>query len=102
MNSLKVVVLLQDGKLVAQCLDYDIAVQAKNAKTLLKLLYLNLITRTARALMVGAQPFAGMARAPQAYWDMYDRAVRTSFELDLELPPGTPPNARPPLEIRVA
>lgn len=98
-DPLRVIVLLEGKHYVAQCLDYDIAVQAQDAQTLMRLLTLNLMTRITRAQATGTAPFEGLKAAPARYWEIFDKAPMQADQL--RLPAGLPGPA-PRFSIRVA
>lgn len=98
-DPLRVIVLIEGEHYVAQCLDYDIAVQAHDAKTLLRLLTLNLVTRITRAKATGAAPFEGLKAAPARYWEIFDKAPMQADQLGL---PAGLPGPAPRFSIRVA
>jgi hypothetical protein len=65
----------------AQCLEYGFATQAETLSDLyyeIESVIVGHITVSAR---LGSRPFEEFGRAPQKYWDMFDRAP-----LKLELP----------------
>jgi len=85
------------GHWVAQCLEHDIATQAK---TLDDLLYE--FERILAAHILGAEstdPFANIPPAPKSFWAMYDRAVTKVAPVK---PFPIPADQRPSLEIRKA
>lgn len=97
-DPLRIIVLIESEHYVAQCLDVDIAVQARDANTLMRLLTLNLVTRTTRARAAGLEPFDGLGAAPAHYWEIFDKAP---LQANLLIPPDFPGSA-PRLSIRVA
>jgi hypothetical protein len=83
---------------VAQCLEYDIATQAR---TLDDLLYE--LERIIAAHILGSRgrtPFANLPRAPSVFWQMYEKAVTKVAPVK----PFTlvPADRRPLVEIRKA
>jgi len=58
----------------AQCLEYDFATQAKTLSDLYYEIESALAGHIAVSDKLGSRPFEGLARAPQKYWDMFDRA----------------------------
>jgi hypothetical protein len=83
---------------VAQCLEHDIATQAR---TLDELLYELERILVAHMVGAGAAPFATIPKAPQAFWQMYEAAVtRVSSVKRAQLP--IPVTKRPILEVRKA
>src|SRR5438270_10544232 len=61
---------------VAQCLEYDIATQAKTLDDLLYELERILVAHLMGA--EGADPFANIPKAPQRFWRMYETAEEIS------------------------
>ena len=66
-------VLFQHGDhWVAQCLEYDIATQAKTMK---KLMYEIQSILVAHLLDKSETPFEGIPQAPKRFWDLYQQAA---------------------------
>lgn len=63
-----------DGWWTAQCLEHDIATQAKTQEKLIYEIERTLVSQITLALTRGAKPFAGIPRAPQKYWDAFKRS----------------------------
>ena len=63
--------------LVAQCLEYDIATQAQDLKALFYEIERILAAHVLVAGKDGAEPFAGIPRAPNRFWAMYKDAAAT-------------------------
>jgi len=69
------VLLLQEGEWwSAQCLEYDIATQARTLPELRNELERVLLLHVLMALEQGREPFTGIARAPKKYWEMFATA----------------------------
>jgi hypothetical protein len=83
---------------VAQCLEYDIATQAKTLDDLLYELERILVAHVMGA--EGANPFAAIPKAPQSFWRMYERAVTRVSRVKPAFP--LPVSKRPHLEVRKA
>jgi hypothetical protein len=82
---------------VAQCLEYDIATQAK---TLDALLYELERIVVAHLFVTDGEdsPFAGLPKAPKRFWEMYRNARSKVHPVaDPKLP--IPPNRRPVMEV---
>ncbi len=88
---------------VAQCLDIDIAVQAKAEGDLPYELGLTLVGRILAADKLGIDPFEGLPRAPKRYWDMF-RNARSQPQKILPFLVAEKPLSRsiPSLELRAA
>jgi hypothetical protein len=95
----------QDGKWwVAQCLDYDIAAPGKTIRDALYEFQRLVVARVAISARNGLDdPFAGLKRAPERYWKMFDEQ---SAPLKDEIPTFRLPSDEPPpvvpMEARVA
>lgn len=73
-------VLFQEGDWwVAQCLEYDIATQAKKIAELYYELERILVGHMVVAREEGVAPFSGIPRAPKRYWDLF-RDARVKLE----------------------
>jgi len=70
----------------AQCLEYDFATQAETLSDLYYEIERALAGHITVSVKLGSRPFEGLGRAPQRYWDLFDRA---------------PLKLEPPREIRV-
>jgi hypothetical protein len=71
---------------VAQCLEYDIATQAKTLDALLYELDRIIVAHLLVAEKEGGSPFSGIPRAPKRFWEMY-RGARSKVQVsDPELP----------------
>ena len=70
----------------AQCLEYDFATQAETLSDLYYEIERALAGHITVSVKLGSRPFEGLGRAPQKYWDLFDRA---------------PLKLEPPREIRV-
>lgn len=74
-------VLFQEvGWWVAQCLEHDIAAQARTKEALLQELERLLIGYILVGRKKGRLPFEGMPPAPRRYWEMYERANPVEME----------------------
>jgi len=68
-------VVFQEGEwLCAQCLEYDLMVQARNLKQLSRALQKILVGHIAIRRRHNQQPFRDLPRAPEKYWAMYRRS----------------------------
>lgn len=74
---------------VAQCLEYDIATQAKTLDALLYELERIVVAHLCVAEKEGTRPFNGISRAPKRFWEMYRGArskVHTISDPELPIP----------------
>jgi hypothetical protein len=103
--TIRVLVQQKDGAFIAQCLEYDIAAQAKTLPDLYYEVERLLIGRCVVAKERGSEPFEGLKPAPAHYWQLFDRAP-FHVSRDRPLPFGgvTPDLAAclAPPEIRLA
>jgi hypothetical protein len=89
-------VLFQEiGWWVAQCLEYDIAVQAETEEALLLELERILIGYILVAQKKGRLPFQGMPPAPRRYWKMFELAK----PIEMDLPPFPTEPDLPEIEL---
>lgn len=73
------VVLFQEGEWwSAQCLEHDIATQARSLPELYEELRRTLSAHAAVCLAEGKQPFAELGPAPQRFWRMFEATRRPS------------------------
>ena len=71
---IRAVVFQEDEWLCAQCLEYDLMVQAKNLKQLFRALQKIIVGHIAIRLRYHQQPFHDLPRAPEKYWVMFRRS----------------------------
>jgi hypothetical protein len=93
------VVFENGGNWVAQCLEYDVATQARTLDSLLYELERIVMAHLFVAEKEGAQPFADIPKAPPRFWEMYRRARRTVRVQELPAPEKQP---RPQVEVAFA
>jgi hypothetical protein len=68
-------VVFQEGEwLCAQCLEYDLVVQAKSLPRLSRALQRLIVSHVAVRLRHKQQPFRDLPRAPEKYWMMFRRS----------------------------
>jgi len=68
-------VVFQEGEwLCAQCLEYDLAAQAKSLRQLFKALERLIAGHIAVRLRHKQQPFRDLPRAPKKYWTLFRRS----------------------------
>jgi hypothetical protein len=71
---IRAVLFQEEGWWVAQCLDYDIAAQARTQADLLYELERILIGYLVISSEKGLRPFERLPQAPRRYWVMYEQA----------------------------
>lgn len=94
------VLFQEEGWWVAQCLEHDIAAQARTQADLLYELQRLLAGYLLLGSELGRDLFHGMPKAPRRYWDLYERAkplVSDISPLRVELP-----DTLPSIELRAA
>jgi hypothetical protein len=72
--SIKALVFQEGEWLSAQCLEYNLATQARTLPELSYELQRLIFGHIATRLANGLEPFADLERAPQRFWDMYERS----------------------------
>lgn len=72
------VVFKEDGFWVAQCLEYDIVCFADSLEELAADLPAQLHALVQLNLREGREPFNGFKRAPDRYWQMFEKSLRLS------------------------
>ena len=69
------VIVFQEGEwLCARCLQHDLVAQAKALPALYARLHRMIVGHIAVRYAHGQQPFNDLPRAPQKYWEMYQRS----------------------------
>lgn len=97
------VVLFTEGEWqVAQCLDIDIAAQARSERDLYYELGRILVGRVLAARELGVEPFASLPPAPRRYWDMFFKAQSQPKTMLPFIPVADLSHSLPELELRVA
>lgn len=101
MNKLHVVIFRSGEWLIAQCLEHDIATQARELKELIYEVERILSAHILVADKEGLEPFVNLPKAPRRFWQMYKDAIaRLEPIRSIELPTARHP--RPVLELRAA
>jgi hypothetical protein len=94
-------ILFQEGDWwVAQCLDVDIAAQAKTEDDLLYELGRILTGHVMASEKLGAEPFANLPPAPRRFWDMFFKAESRPTTLMPFVPLAELSHALPKVEMR--
>jgi len=86
---------------IAQCLEYDIATQARTLDDLMIEVERILVGYLIVGEKEGREPFANIPKAPKRFWEMY-RQARTKVAAVEPIPAPFPDEQRPILEIRAA
>ena len=98
---LSAVVFQEADRWVAQCLEYDIATQAKTLQDLYYELERTLVGQIVASVEVGIAPFEKIPPAPQRFWEMFGKAsLRLKGDsLPFRMPSGV---SVPTPELRLA
>jgi hypothetical protein len=73
-EKIHVIVFGDDDWFIAQCLEYDIATQAKSVTALLDEVECIIEAHIFVADKEAREPFANLPRAPRRFWQMYEDA----------------------------
>jgi hypothetical protein len=87
-KSIRVIVFRETDHYVAQCLDYDIATQAKTLEGLVDRLELTLDAEFAICEEDGMQPNKAIPAAPNYYHELWDSRFMTLDRINLPKPDG--------------
>ena len=72
--AVRVVVFQEDERVCAQCLEYDIAAQGQTLDDCLYQLGRLIVGHIAISTEKGFEPFRGLKRAPQRFWEWFERS----------------------------
>lgn len=72
-TKIRVIAFKEDDLWVAQCLEYDIGAQAPDLETLNLRLRLALMLEAKESEKNNGEPFSGIEKAPQHYFDLWDK-----------------------------
>ena len=97
---LHAVVLQRGGLWVAQCLEHDIATQARTEADLYAEVKRILLAHILRAQETGAEPFADIPKAPKRFWLLYKEASGPGRSVTVEADPSVA--FQPVVELRAA
>ena len=75
-SQLRAVLFEEGGSWSAQCLEYDIAAQAKTLLDLHDEIARVLAAHIAASVQMGREPFEGIQPAPKRFWDLYNGGLR--------------------------
>lgn len=88
---IRVLVLREGDSYVAQCLEFDIAAQGKTIPEVNRAFELTLKGQVALDLQKGKRPFEGIPRAPERYWEIFEKALKIEDKEPISLPSEVPP-----------
>jgi hypothetical protein len=77
-ETIRAIVFQDNGMWVAQCLEYDIGAQAHDLDTLHDRLKVTLRAEFLESMSRHKKPFAGIGRAPERFFRMWERRSRTT------------------------
>ena len=100
-SRLRFVVIQEGDWLSAQCLEYDIATQARTLEDLAYELQRMIVGHVATSKKLDKEPFEGLPRAPQKFWDMFERSKLPLSAPRISFKPSFPFKIPAP-ELRVA
>ena len=87
------VVLLQEGDYwVTQGLEYDIAAQGKTISEAKKAFERTITGQIFMDIRENRKPLQGIEKAPQEYWDKFERAEPLKETKPFSMPKGIPPS----------
>ena len=72
-ETIRAVVFQEDRMWIAQCLEYDIAVQADGVDELKRRLFGTLQAELQARIDDGDKPFNGIGRAPDRFFELWDK-----------------------------
>ena len=76
-NQIRVIAYKDEGLWVAQCLEYDIGVQAKDFDSLYDLFCCALAAEYKESKKLHGKPFEGIGKAPKHFFDRWERGQVT-------------------------
>lgn len=89
-KTVRVIVFREGDQYVAQCLEYDIATQARSLEGLIDRLELTLDAEFAHCHETGQEPHEVIAPAPNYYHDLWESRYASLERIKLPKPDGMP------------
>ena len=89
-KTIRVIVFREGDQYVAQCLEYDIATQARDLESLIDRLELTLDAEFAHCDEAGHEPHAAIAPAPNYYHDLWESRYASLERIKVPKPDGAP------------
>lgn len=83
-KELHVLVFKDDDLWIAQCLEYDIAVQARTIEELEENFVCSIIAHVMSSIEDKEAPFSTLPETPKEFWDMFQRAKQFRDPLQIE------------------
>ena len=99
---IRAVIFYEGDRWVAQCLDVDIAAQAKDQRDLGYELGRMLVGRIMASEKLGTEPFEGLPPAPKRYWDLFFAATSQTTTLVPFVPADELHHTLPSIELKAA
>lgn len=93
-DAIKVLIFKDNDLFIAQCLEYDIAVQGETLKELEERLVCTLLDYVALSIENREPPFSHVPRTPKEFWDLFKKANRLEKPLRIPSPPRRKINGR--------
>ena len=89
--NLSVLLLKESDNWVAQCLEYDVATQAKTIQEAIKSFKETFINQLILYFDIDEDPLQVLEPAPKYYWDLFEKAEKLSRRAPLRAPSNCPP-----------
>jgi hypothetical protein len=96
-TSIRAVVFSEGDHLVAQCLEYDFAVQGKGIRELRKNFAFAFASHVVFAVEHKCKPFEGVQHAPDKFWKMFEAAEKVKRQPLKPAVKSDPKKPSPPL-----
>ena len=77
MKSIRAIIFKDGDQWVGQCLEYDIAAQARDLETVRSRLIMTIEAEAEAGMELNGDPFGGIGRAPKHFYDMWDKKGTT-------------------------
>lgn len=102
MHKIRTILFREGDWWVGQCLDIDIAAQARTQEGLRQELMRLLAGRALATEKLGVEPFQGLPPAPRRFWDLFFGARSESQTVESFAAYDLPANPLPEVEMRVS
>ncbi len=83
---IKVLIFKDQNLYIAQCLEYDLAVQAEGLEDLRENFALELALQIENDIQNGEEPLSTLPETPRVFWEMYQRANPLQNPIDIKVP----------------
>ncbi len=88
--SLSVLLCVEEGTYVAQCLEYDIAAQGRSLHEAMQRFQATFVAHITLDLQEGRSPLCDVQRAPDRYWEQFEKAEPLARPMPLRMPMDLP------------